>query len=177
MHRSCKFYTIANVLTPLLSPSKRKRKEDCSIKHTIASTLQQHGMKATKKKKTQSTNNVSYKYYTASFFNIFLQKNQMVKWASVLLTEHHVQDSENMKNMQQKEHDMMMMMMMKIIKIRKKIIKTTLLVDQRREQVITIIQRIILVIIIIIIIVSNFPIPSAHVFLLSAAAVLQMDES
>jgi hypothetical protein len=79
MHRSCKFYTIANVLTPLLSPSKRKRKEDCSIKHTIASTLQQHGMKATKKKKTQSTNNVSYKYYTASFFNIFLQKNQMVK--------------------------------------------------------------------------------------------------
>lgn len=177
MHRSCKFYTIANVLTPLLSPSKRKRKEDCSIKHTIASTLQQHGMKATKKKKTQSTNNVSYKYYTASFFNIFLQKNQMVKWASVLLTEHHVQDSENMKNMQQKEQDMMMMMMMKIIKIRKKIIKTTLLVDQRREQVITIIQRIILVIIIIIIIVSNFPIPSAHVFLLSAAAVLQMDES
>jgi hypothetical protein len=62
MHRSSKFYTIANVLTLLLSPSKRKRKEDCSTKHTIASTLQQHGMKATKKKKTQSTNNGSDKY-------------------------------------------------------------------------------------------------------------------
>jgi hypothetical protein len=79
MHRSCKFYTIANVLTPLLSPSKRKRKEDCSTKHTIASTLQQHGMKATKKKKTQSTNNGSDKCHTASFFNIFLQKNHIVK--------------------------------------------------------------------------------------------------
>jgi hypothetical protein len=62
MHRSCKLHTIANVLAPLLSPSKQKRKEDCSTKHTIASTLQQHGMKATKKKKTQSTNNVSDKY-------------------------------------------------------------------------------------------------------------------